>query len=89
MEDEAAKVLNRPIGSRVLSEADQLEGYLAVRDNPEELVSHLEELINQYGDKNRGRIAFIAWIEKMEKRYNADFMSKVIDIEPPELAGGE
>ena len=82
IEEEAPQVLNRPLGSRHISSAEQLQDYLAVRDDQAGALARLDEVIGQYGEQ-KGWLRFVEWAEQMEGRYNAEFRAAVIEGEPP------
>ena len=67
LDNEAATIINRPIGSRVISETDQIEDYLTMRYSPEVLGQRYAELTQKMGPA-RGTIAYVDWIERMEKK---------------------
>ena len=67
MNNEAATIFNRPIGSRPISEVDQIEDYITLRHAPEVLASRYTELVTKMGP-TRGTLAYVDWVERMEKK---------------------
>lgn len=82
LEEEAPKVLNRPLGSRHVGVKEQLDDYLKVRNNPKALMVIRAEYDEQYGE-DKGWVVFLNWAERNEERFNAQFKGEPIDIGPP------
>ena len=58
-------LLNRPIGSKTISDIDQFQDYLGLRDNPQIIQQRFQERAQQIGP-SRAAAEMIEWAHKNE-----------------------